>query len=125
SSETFCEVSPTSIDEVCEIVRLAYRYNIPLRIRGRGHTLNGSSLPCENELTIQTSNLCEIQFTEGGTVTIGAGLVLWTLRSYLNTYKYTLPVVNDGYPGPSVGGYISAGGFGIGSMFYGCFCGNV
>jgi FAD/FMN-containing dehydrogenase len=58
-------------------------------------------------------------------VTSGSGIVLWTLRTILNAIEYTLPVVNDGYPGPTVGGFVAAGGFGSGSARYGGFWENV
>jgi FAD/FMN-containing dehydrogenase len=125
SSDTFCEVSPTSIDEVCEIVQLAFQNNIPLRTRGKGHTMNGSSLPRDRELLVQIRNLAGIRYEEEGTVTVGAGLVVWTLQDLLSTYNYALPVKHDGYPAASVGGYISAGGFGPNSRIYGGFWENV
>jgi FAD/FMN-containing dehydrogenase len=125
SSDTFCEVSPTSIDEVCEIVQLAFQHNIPLRTRGQGHSMNGSSLPSDRELLVQIRNLAGIRYEEEGTVTVGAGIVVWTLQELLSTYNYVLPVIHDGYPAASVGGYISAGGFGANSKLYGGFWENV
>src|SRR5258707_6857753 len=52
----FCEVSAISSDEVRYIVQLAGEHGIPLRTRGRGHALNGSSLPQKSELTVNTRN---------------------------------------------------------------------
>jgi len=124
-ADTFCEVWPASVEEVRAIVRLARLHDIPLRTRGQGHALNGSSLPSEHELVIQTGRLCTVRFGREGTVTAGAGVVMWALRDLLAPYGYTLPVVNDGYAGPSLGGYVAAGGFGPGSAVYGGFWENV
>lgn len=125
SSSPFCQVSPRSADEVCRLVSVAHRHHIPLRVRGRGHALNGSSLPQAGELTVQTEQLAWVRYDEAGTVTAASGIALWTLRDVLGSEHLTLPVVNDGYAGPSVGGFIAAGGFGPGSQRYGGFWENV
>jgi FAD/FMN-containing dehydrogenase len=51
--------------------------------------------------------------------------VLWALDAELRTKGRALPVINDGYAGPSVGGYLAAGGFGPGSSVAGGFWDNV
>jgi FAD/FMN-containing dehydrogenase len=125
SADLFCEVAPASIDEVVGVVRLARRYGVPLRTRGRNHNLSGSSLPAGHELSVRTDKLCRLSFEEAGTVTAGSGLVLWIVSALLNDHGLTLPVVNFGYPAATVGGYISAGGYGPGSVEYGGFWENV
>ncbi len=115
----FCEVSPISI------VQLAGEHGIPLRTRGRGHALNGSSLPQKSELTVNTRNLTKASLQPDGTVAVGGGAVLWMVDEWLRTAGLSLPVVNDGYAGPSVGGFVAAGGFGPGSATAGGFWNNV
>jgi FAD/FMN-containing dehydrogenase len=122
---SFCETFPKSAAEVSEIVRKAREYGVPLRIRGQGHSLNGSSLARPGEVVVQTCRLADVEFSGETTVTAGAGIVLWSLQRLLQTYNYALPVINDGYSGPSLGGYIAAGGFGLGSASYGGFWDNV
>ena len=56
---------------------------------------------------------------------MGSGVVLWILQYLLRQQGFDIPVLNDGYPGPSVGGYISAGGFGPRSAQFGGFWDNV
>jgi FAD/FMN-containing dehydrogenase len=125
STGTFCEVAPSSAEELCALLDFAYQLNVPIRVQGQRHTLNGSSLPGPGELSVQTSELTTVRFSQEGTVTAGAGIVLWTLRTLLNALKYTLPILNDGYAGPTVGGFLAAGGFGPGSARYGGFWENV
>jgi FAD/FMN-containing dehydrogenase len=125
SASPFCEVAPRSVDEAAEVVRIAVHCHVPLRVRGAGHALNGSSLPRAGEVTLRTRNLAWVRYDEEDTVTAGAGMGLWSLRDLLNAKGFTLPVVNDGYEGPTIGGYISGGGFGPGSQRYGGFWENV
>jgi FAD/FMN-containing dehydrogenase len=90
--------------------------------------MNGSSLPAPNELTIRTRGLIAIRFDKPGTVTAEAGIPLQDLRHVLqDRFGYDLPVTNGGSStgGPSVGGFINAGGYGDGSAKYGGFWENV
>lgn len=120
-----CQVAPRKADTVARIVRLANERDVPLRIRAQGHSLNGSSLPGSAELLLATRNLRLVRFEEPGTVTVGSGVVLWILQYFLRRYGFDLPVLNDGYPGPSVGGFVCAGGFGPRSVVFGGFWDNV
>ena len=120
-----CQVAPRKADAVSRIIELAGEKGIPVRIRAQGHSLNGSCLPELSELLLATRNFRHVRFEEPGTVTVGSGIVLWVLQHIVRRYGFDLPVVNDGYPGPSVGGYISAGGFGPRSAQYGGFWSNV
>lgn len=121
----FCQVSPGSAEQVSGIVRLARDHGIALRTRGNGHALNGSSVPKAGELVIGTRELTRVSQPMDGTITAGAGTVLWSLDAQVKARRWSLPVMNDGYAGPSVGGFIAAGGFGPGSRIAGGFWNNV
>jgi FAD/FMN-containing dehydrogenase len=124
-AQVFCGVTPTSAREVSSIVQLAGEHAVPLRTRGNGHALNGSSLPRHAELVVHTRGLTEALYHPDGSVSVGAGAVLWSVDAWLRTKGCSLPVLNDGYAGPSVGGYVAAGGFGPGSAIAGGFWDNV
>ena len=120
-----CEVAPRKAGSASQIVRAACERGIPLRTRAQGHSLNGSSLPRAGELLLATRNFRHVRFEERGTVTAGCGVVLWILQHFLRRRGFDLPVLNDGYAGPSVGGYVAAGGFGPRSGVHGGFWDNV
>lgn len=121
----YCEVVPRTIGVVSQIVQAARERGVPLRLRAQGHSLNGASLPDAGELLLSTRSFRGVRFDEPGTVTAGCGVVLWILQYILRRHGFDLPVLNDGYPGPSVGGYLAAGGFGPRSALYGGFWDNV
>jgi len=125
SSAHFCEVRPTSTEALSQIVRVAANHGIPIRTRGNGHTLNGSSLPQSHELMVRTLSLSHISDPSEGSVSVGAGCVIRDLQAWLRTRGYALPVLNAGRAGPTVGGYAAAGGFGPGSANAGGFWDNV
>jgi FAD/FMN-containing dehydrogenase len=124
-SAPYCEVAPRNGEALSQVVRLAHAREVPLRLRAQGHSLNGASLPQAGELLVSARNLRHVRFEEPGTVTAGAGVVLWVLQYILRRHGFDLPVLNDGYPGPSVGGYLAAGGFGPRSAAHGGFWDNV
>ena len=107
------------------MVQEAHAANIPLRCRGQGHSLNGATLPAQGEVLLSTRELRDVRFGARGTVTAGAGTVLWVLQAELRRRGFDLPVLNDGYAGPTLGGYVAAGGFGPQSRLHGGFWDNV
>ena len=125
SAAGFLETAPSTIQELARTVSIAARQSAPLRTRAQGHSLNGSTLPAPDELLLRTRELREVRFAAPGTVSAGAGTVLWTLQGVLRAHGFDLPVLNDGYPGPTVGGYLAAGGFGPNSGVHGGFWHNV
>ena len=125
SAERFSVALPRSAPEVRALVRSAGERGLRLRIRGQGHSLNGASLPASDELLVDMRDLRALRFAQPGSVTVGAGAVLWIVQAVLRDLGFDLPVLNDGYPGPTVGGYLAAGGFGPGSATHGGFWDNV
>jgi len=113
SVPSFTEIHPKNQEEVCEILEIAKTHKIPLRIRGNGHSMNGSSLPTEGELLVKSTSLDSYRFDEPGSITVGAGVSLWDLNQFLLQYGSGLYIYNDGGGAAStLGGYISAGGIG-------------
>lgn len=121
----FALAQPTTVEEVQQLVSIAARIGAPIRIRGAGHSMNASSLPGPDELLLSTAKLDELRFETRGTVIAQAGLQMHAVEQQVRAYGLHVPVVNDGMPAPSVGGYVAAGGLGQGSTEYGGFWENV
>ena len=49
-----CEIAPRHADAVGRIVSLAREHGIPIRARAQGHSLNGASVPTQDELLLST-----------------------------------------------------------------------
>jgi FAD/FMN-containing dehydrogenase len=112
---------PRTAEEVVETVRAARAVSMPIRVRGRGHSMNSSALASEEELLVDTRGLRRVCRTGELRVGAGAGISMVRLQLALAERGVVLPVINGGGPGPSVGGFVSAGGFGKGSAAYGGF----
>ncbi|WP_167369234.1 FAD-binding oxidoreductase [Pseudovibrio denitrificans] len=110
------------MEALVEAVKKAYEASTPIRIRGNGHSMNGSSLPRSGENLIQTEDFSHFHFGHPNTVTVGAGVAVWDVERFLRRYGYRLPVLNDGgKPASTIGGYLSAGGLGSASAIHGGF----
>jgi FAD binding domain-containing protein len=112
SADTYWVVYPRTLAEVQHIVTTARQDGTPLRVRASGHSFSGATLPRPNELLLRMHHLDHYRFEAPGTITVGAGALLWDVRDFVSTYGLQLPVYNGGWGGPTVGGFICSGGMG-------------
>ncbi|HRP69429.1 MAG TPA: FAD-binding oxidoreductase [Turneriella sp.] len=121
---SFCESFPKTEGELQRLLQTADSKNISVRIRGRGHSMNGSTLPRQGELLIVTENLRQYNWQSKEFIRVGGGISIYALQQWLKARGFSLPVFTD-VLGPSVGGYISASGISLDSQKYGGFWNNV
>lgn len=122
SSESYEMAGVQTLEDAQKIVTAAYQQNRPVRIRGNGHSMNGSSLPRDSELLLLSANCNHFRFEKPGTITVGSGSAIWDVNQFLQQIGYQLLVYNDGSAAAStVGGYLSAGGIGETSYRHGGF----
>jgi len=105
--------APTETDEAGDIIALALQEGRSLRVRGSGHSLSGMSLPRNGEVLLLTGGLDAYRVTAPGRLAVGAGAVLWDIRDFVAARGWQMPVYNGGWAGPTVGGYVNAGGMGL------------
>ena len=110
---------PTSTDEAVALVRAAVATRTPVRVRGRGHSMSGSAIGGPHELLLDTRSLVQVCRIGEDVVRAEAGVSMHDLREALQIHTLLLPVINDGGRGPTVGGFLSAGGFGAASPEHG------
>ncbi len=126
SGSNYLEVWPSTTEEVAFLVKIAYEHDIPIRTQGGAHSENGNSLPRKGELLIHTSKLLNITFSGVGYITVDAGVSVFLLNKRLKEiFGYFIPVVNGGGAGPTIGGFVSAGGIGEQSKTFGGLWENV
>lgn len=126
SNTCYFEAWPSDTKAVSALVQFAYQHNIPMRIMGNGHSQNGSTLPQLPEILIRTDHLNSVSFEKQGEVTAGAGIPVDSLNNYIRKNSdFALPVFNANGIGPTLGGYISAGGISYTSIKHGGFWNHV
>lgn len=125
SDTGYFEYHPGNIEPIAVVAAYCAKHHIKIRVRGRGHSMNGSSLPRQDELFLVTDRLRKYRYVNDSVVEVEAGASMHAISNWLKQYGYELPVINDGGPGPSLGGYISAGGISDRSHRFGGFWENV
>jgi halogenation protein CepH len=108
----YLQAWPDSPDGALALVEAARARSIALRVRGSGHTFSGASLPRQGEVLVRTQGLDHFHFCAPDRLIAGAGALVWDVRDLAREHGYDLPVFNGGWAGPTLAGYICAGGFG-------------
>lgn len=125
SDTNYYEYHPGNTQTVAYIAGYCFQNNVHIRVRGRGHSMNGSSLPRTGEFFLITDKLRQYTYVNDSVIEVESGVSMHAISNWLKQYGYELPVINDGGAGPSLGGYISAGGISDRSHEYGGFWENV
>ena len=115
-------VSPATTDEVCEVVRIASTFKVPLVPRGGGTGTQGGTLALYGGISVDLSRMTRILDIDETSlvVTTQAGIDGPTLDRTLNPRGLTLAHYPGAYEmGASVGGFIAARGSGVVSTKYG------
>lgn len=120
-------VQPQTIDEVVELVHMAYRHNIPITPRGKATSGYGGVIPVKKGMVVDFYYFNAIKNIdkESLTVTVEPGIVWEKLDNELQKKGLTLRLYPSSYPSATVGGWLAQGGVGIGSFEAGWFRNNV
>jgi FAD/FMN-containing dehydrogenase len=105
--------TPADTNEVSRIVADARQQRVSIRVRGSAHTFSGAAIPRAGETLIKTQGLDRFLFDRSGTVLAGSGAIAWDVRDLVEHHGLQMPVYNGGWAGPTIGGYLSAGGMGL------------
>jgi hypothetical protein len=118
----FTSIRLTNLTNLVDSILLANENGTAFRVRGNGHSMNGSALPRSGEILFESKGCNHYHFSDEGYVTVGAGSAIWDVNEMLTEFGFELLVINDGgQAAATVGGYLNAGGFGAGSAVHGGF----
>ena len=112
---------PTTTEVVSNILKYCSSKRIPVIPRGHGTSGYGGALPTKNGLVLEMTRMNQIYSLdkENMTVEVGAGIIWGRLLEFLEDEGLTVAAYPSSAPSSSVGGWINAGGSGIGSTKYG------
>ncbi len=105
------EVFPKNTEEVLNVVRKAISEKRSIRVRASAHSMNGTTLPKNDEILLRTDSLSQFSFDAEGTITVGCGNRIHDILPVLKAHGFNLPAIPGGGTGITVGGFIAAGGF--------------
>lgn len=112
---------PTSTEILSNLIKYCVEYEIPMIPRGHGTSGYGGVLPTKNGVVVEMTRMNEVFHIdrEAMTVEVGAGIIWGNLLEILEDEGLTVPAYPSSAPSSTVGGWVAAGGTGIGSTRYG------
>jgi cytokinin dehydrogenase len=118
-------VRPKDVEETRRVVQFAYEGSLPLTVRAKGMSQSGQSIPRDG-LTVNVCGLAEIEEPDlvQRSIRCGPGVTWRRLLAKLLPLRLA-PVVVPLNLDLSVGGTVSAGGFGSTSHHYGPAVANI
>ncbi len=118
---TLAIAQPNNMGELISIIKLCEKYRIPLIPRGAGTSGYGGAVPVKNGIVVVLRGFDQIlTFDENDlTVEVECGVLWDKLENYLNQKGFMLQSYPSSALSSTVGGWISQGGYGIGSAKFG------
>jgi len=116
-------VVPKDDHDITTTLKIAGEYQVPVSIRGAGHTCYGQSLSDGGILLVNYDMNPKVKL-ENGIVSAHTKTRWIELEQLINRNKLTSPVLTD-YLELTVGGTISVGGYGLRSFQYGAQVDNI
>src|SRR5665648_273155 len=118
-------VQPISAEEISSVIKWAQQGKIPVTVRGGGSTAYFNCIPMKSGIVIDTNRLqgfsdIELdQVNDRKMVWVKAGMTWKDLDDGLRQRGCAVCSCPSSAPSATIGGWISMGGLGIGSVLYG------
>lgn len=112
-------VVPNSEEDVAEVLAFAYRMKLPVTARGAGTGNYGQSVPLFGGIVLDLSGLDQIVEIGDGYVRARSGVRLGVLDKAVREQGQELRIYPSTYVKATVGGFVSGGSGGIGSVTWG------
>ncbi len=114
-------VRPRTLDSVIKVAEACWEFDISLTIRGGGTGNYGQAVPLNNGVVMQLIYLNKVEkyFPETGFVKVQSGCIMSDLNKELAKNGRELRLLPSTWKTASIGGFISGGSGGIGSVKWG------
>ncbi|RDV29238.1 FAD-binding oxidoreductase [Alteromonas aestuariivivens] len=109
-------VQPQTQQELLHCLEVAYRWDMPIVVRGGGTGNYGQAVPLAGGMIIDVNAINQILEIGEGYVRVEAGCNIELLNQTLKQQGYELPVFPSTQNIATVGGFVAGGSAGIGTM---------
>jgi FAD/FMN-containing dehydrogenase len=112
---------PTTTEVVSNLLMYCKKNDLPIVPRGHGTSGYGGALPARGGIVVEMTRLNEVHNIDKSTMTVevGSGIIWGKLLEELEDEGVTVAAYPSSAPSSTVGGWVAAGGSGIGSTKYG------
>src|SRR5688572_21970371 len=90
SNDAYYYSYPKDYGEIQKLLEFARKNQFKIKVRGRGHSANGSSIPRKGEMLLYTDSLNKIRIWNDTMVSVEAGVIMADCKKYLNEQGYDL-----------------------------------
>jgi len=112
-------VRPTSEDQVLQVAKACVQQRIPLTVRGAGTGNYGQCIPLQGGVILDLSKMQAVKWIKPGIACVEPGVKLSALDKQTRETGWEIRMAPSTYRTATVGGFISGGSGGIGSITYG------
>ncbi|MGL5080568.1 MAG: FAD-binding oxidoreductase [Microcoleaceae cyanobacterium] len=112
-------VRPVSEAEVLQVARVCVQRRIPLTVRGAGTGNYGQCVPLQGGVILDLSKMNQVHWIQPGSACVEPGVKLAAFDKQAQATGWELRMVPSTYKTATIGGFISGGSGGIGSINYG------
>jgi FAD/FMN-containing dehydrogenase len=112
-------IKATSEADVLRVARACTRHGIPLTVRGAGTGNYGQCVPLAGGIILDLSGMQQIKWIKPGVACVEAGVKLAAIDKQARETGWEIRMAPSTYRKATIGGFISGGSGGIGSVNYG------
>lgn len=112
-------VRPTSEAEVLRVAEVCVRFKAPLVVRGAGTGNYGQCVPLQGGVILDLTRMQKIHWLKPGIACLEPGVKLAALDRQAREIGWEIRMAPSTYRTATIGGFISGGSGGIGSVTYG------
>lgn len=112
-------VRPTTEQEVLKVAAICVKYRVPVTVRGAGTGNYGQCVPLQGGVILDLSRMTQIHWITPGMACVDAGVKLAALDKQTREIGWEMRMAPSTYRTATIGGFISGGSGGIGSINYG------
>jgi FAD/FMN-containing dehydrogenase len=112
-------VRATSEADVLRVAQVCVKYKVPLTVRGAGTGNYGQCIPLQGGVILDTTRMNAIRWIQPGLACVEPGVKLAAFDKQARVMGWELRMAPSTYRTATIGGFISGGSGGMGSITYG------
>lgn len=112
-------VRPTNEEDVLRVAAVCVKHQVPLTVRGAGTGNYGQCIPLQGGMILDTTRMQGIRWIKPGLACVEPGVKLSAFDKQAREMGWELRMAPSTYRTATIGGFISGGSGGIGSITYG------
>jgi FAD/FMN-containing dehydrogenase len=112
-------VRPKTEEEVLKVAQLCVKYRVPLTVRGAGTGNYGQCIPLAGGIIVDLTRMNQILWLEEGRAGVEPGVKMAAFDNKARAIGWELRMAPSTYRTATIGGFVSGGSVGMGSITYG------